>query len=213
MNRTTNFDRVARAYRWMEAVTFGPLLMQARCAYLGEVRGCKRALVLGDGDGRFTRRLLAANGAVRVDAVDASAAMLAELRRNAEPYAGRVCTYVADARLWQPARAAYDAIATHFFLDCLTTSEVAALAVRVRSAAAPGALWVVSEFAIPRGAFGAVVARPVVALLYRVFSVLTGLTVQRLPEYRAALAEAGFVLAEERPRLRGLLVSELWRTP
>lgn len=213
MNRTANFDGLARAYRWMEAVTFGPLLMRARCAFLDELRGCERALVLGDGDGRFTQRLLEANGAVRVDAVDASAGMLAELKKNAGPHAGSVCTHVADARLWQPARAAYDAIATHFFLDCLTTDEVAALAVRMREAAAPGAVWVVSEFAIPRGAFGAVVARPVVALLYRAFGVLTGLTVQRLPEYRAALAEAGFVLSEERPRLCGLLVSELWRIP
>lgn len=213
MNRTANFDGLARAYRWMEAVTFGPLLMHARCAYLGELNGCKRALVLGDGDGRFTRRLLEANGAVRVDAVDTSAAMLAELRCNAGPHAGRVCTYVADARLWEPARAAYDAIATHFFLDCLTTDEVAALAMRMREAAAPGAVWVVSEFAIPRGAFGAVVARPLVALLYRVFGVLTGLTVRQLPEYRAALAEAGLVLMETRTRLRGLLVSELWRIP
>ncbi|MDR3739181.1 MAG: class I SAM-dependent methyltransferase [Terracidiphilus sp.] len=211
MNTAPDFSRLARSYRWMEAVTFGPLLMRTRCSMLGELSGCRRALVLGDGDGRFTARLLTANPKVEVDAVDASAAMLAELRTYAGPHKGRVRTHIADAREWQPGHDGYDLIVTHFFLDCLTSEEVHDLAAHMCGAAKPGALWVVSEFAISRGVFGSVVARPLVALLYCAFGVLTGLRIRRLPNHREALKDAGFVLDRERPRLRGLLVSELWR--
>ena len=56
-----NFNGVAHFYRWMELVTFGPWLQRCRCAFLGELAGCRRAAVLGDGDGRFSAQLLRVN--------------------------------------------------------------------------------------------------------------------------------------------------------
>lgn len=205
------FDRLARLYRWMELFTFGPWLARCRCAYLGDLVACRRAAVLGDGDGRFTAQLLHSNASIEVDAVDASPAMLGALFRCAGPHASRVRAHCADAREWQPASPLYDLAATHFFLDCLTREEVHALAEKLRGALSPSALWVVSEFAIPPGAFGRWVARPVVWLLYRAFGLLTGLAVRTLPDYAAALRAAGFKLRKRRSFLRGLVVAEIWR--
>ena len=98
---TPNFNRLARLYRWMEFFSFGPWLWWTRCAFLGELGSCRRALILGDGDGRFAARLLHANPTVQIDAVDASSAMLKGLRRRAGPHAPRVRTHLADARQWQ----------------------------------------------------------------------------------------------------------------
>ena len=47
--------------------------------------------------------------------------------------------------------------------------------------------------------------------LYLAFFVLTGLRVQRLPQYREAMAEAGWARIKEQRLLAGLLVGELWR--
>ncbi|MGH9606135.1 MAG: class I SAM-dependent methyltransferase [Terracidiphilus sp.] len=210
MNAPADLNRLAGLYQWMEYATFGPWLSWCRTAYLAELRSCRRALVLGDGDGRFTARLLRANPQVEVDAVDASTAMLRALVRRAGPHAGRVRAHCADARLWEHANAPYDLVAAHFFLDFLTTEEVRALARTLRGAVSAGALWVVSEFAIPESGFGRLAARPVVAGLYFGFRRLTGLAVRKLPDHRGALSEAGFLLARRRPRLGGLLVSELW---
>ncbi len=204
------FDGVARLYRWMELVTFGPWLERCRCIFLGELAGCRRAAVLGDGDGRFTARLLRANPTIEIDAVDASVAMLHTLLHCAGTNAARVHTHYADARTWQPANPPYDLVATHFFLDCLSADEVRSLADRLREALSPSGLWVVSEFAIPEGAFGRWVARPLVWLLYRAFALLTGLAVRNLPNHSAALRAAGFTLRQRRSFLRGLLVAELW---
>jgi Methyltransferase domain len=216
MNDPPNFNRLARLYRWMEWLSFGPWLALTRTAFLPEAAHGRRALVIGDGDGRFTDRLLRSNPAIHVDAVDTSSAMLDELLRRAGPKASRVRVHLADARTWQPPAPIlaepYDLIATHFFLDCLTQHEVRALAAKIGSAAAPSALWVVSEFAVPEGRFGALIARRLVSGLYWAFSWLTGLTVRALPDHGAALRSAGFTQIERRARLGGLLISELWST-
>jgi ubiquinone/menaquinone biosynthesis C-methylase UbiE len=210
MSVPPNFDRLAKIYRWMELVSFGPLLWRYRCAFLRQIGSRRKALALGDGDGRFTAKVLAENTLILIDAVDASAAMLAELKRRAGPNASRVTLHLADERIWMPKQANYDLIVTHFFLDCFTTEEVESIASRVRACAAPEAIWIVSEFTIPGGWFGSFVARPLVAFLYWAFGLLTGLKTRAMPDYREALARAGFTLEEEQRRLLGLLVSELW---
>lgn len=214
MNLPPNFNRLDGLYRWMEMASFGPWLWWCRCAFLSDLGACRRALVLGDGDGRFTARLLRSNPNVHIDAVDASPAMLHSLARRASPYADRLRTHLADARSWQPDAPPdgppYDLVVTHFFLDCLTTQEVQALAASLRPALSPAALWLVSEFDLPPGWYGRLVARPVVRGLYLAFGWLTGLTVRALPDHASGLRASGLILHKRRTWLAGLLVSELW---
>ena len=206
---TPDFNRLAPIYCWMEWLTFGPLLQRCRCAFLSTLARHRRALVLGDGDGRFTACLLQENCAVSVDAVDASQAMLRQLSGRSP--ASRVRTHVADARTFSPPRSDYDLIATHFFLDCLSSTEVRDLARRLRDHSSRNAVWVVSEFAIPSNLFGRIVAHPVISALYLAFGLLTNLEIRKLPDHRAALAQSGWSLARQHKRLAGLLVSELWQ--
>jgi SAM-dependent methyltransferase len=211
MNPPPDFDRLARIYRGLELASFGPWLWRCRCTFLGELADSRRALVLGDGDGRFTARLLRDSPQIHVDAIDASPEMLRALVRRAGPGAPRLSTHAADVRTWEPAQPLpFDLVVTNFFLDCLTTTEICSLASRLRPSLTHDAIWVVSEFAIPAGSFGRLVAQPVVSILYRVFGLLTGLAVRRLPDHRAALEQSGFIRRQNRTWLRGLLVSELW---
>jgi SAM-dependent methyltransferase len=202
-----SFDAIARPYRWMEYLTLGPLLQCARVHFLPELDGCRRALVLGDGDGRFLAALLRRNSLVAADAVDTSAAMLGLLARRTDP--ARVATHRMSALDFEPGTPV-DLVATHFFLDCLTQEEVDGLCLRLADRLVPGGLWVVSDFRIPTGPMHWP-ARIYVGLLYRVFGLLTGLRVRRLPDFASALAAAGLVRIGVRDRLFGLLTSELWR--
>lgn len=205
-----DFNRLAPFYRWMEWFTFGPFLWKCRLAFLPEMRSRKSALIIGDGDGRFAAQLLKDNPQIEVDAVDASEAMLRQLVRRAGHNAVRVRTQLADARRLSFPAGNFDLVATHFFLDCLSTAEVASLATGLRGKMAPGAAWVISDFAIPDTLYGKLVASPLVSALYLAFRFLTGLAIRRLPEHRKALHEAGFKLAKQRTWLGGLLVSEMW---
>jgi hypothetical protein len=102
-----------------------------------------------------------------------------------------------------------DLIATHFFLDCLTQQQVDTLAAAIAPHLAPNALWLVSDFRIPRGAM-ALPATILVRSLYFAFRSLTGLRVTRLPDHSAALARAGLVRIAHHDSLAGILTTELW---
>jgi ubiquinone/menaquinone biosynthesis C-methylase UbiE len=210
-SQPANFNRLARVYRWLEWSAFGPILWKCRCAYLGEMKSRRSALVIGDGDGRFTAKLLKENPHIAIEAVDASELMLHQLMQRAGRNANRVRPHLADARQLQLAPRKFDFVATHFFLDCLTTADVESLAMRVRESLISDAAWVVSEFAIPDNWYGRFIARPIITALYFAFGCLTGLTIRELPRHREALQRAGFILTNERKWLSGLLVSELWK--
>jgi SAM-dependent methyltransferase len=205
-----NFDLVASAYRWMEYLSLGNLLERTRFRPLeaGSLDDSRSALVLGDGDGRFTARLLRRNPGVRVTAVDASAGMLRLLRRRCAPFADRLSVRRCDARAFLP-ESRLDLVVTHFFLDCLGDREVHELVERVAPSLEPGARWVVSEFAVPEG-WLKWPAGAFVRGLYLAFRLLTGLTVSRLPDYASALEASGFRRSETGKLLGGVLVSEVW---
>jgi SAM-dependent methyltransferase len=207
-----NFDRLARPYRWLEYLTFGPILQQTRTHFLPELTQSRQALILGDGDGRFTAALLRSNPQIQIHAVDLSPAMLRALERSAQPNQNRLTTETADLRHWSPApNIQYDLIATHFFLDCLTTQEIATLAARLTPHTTATAHWLISDFAIPPTPFGHWIAKPLISLLYKAFDLLTHLSLRQLPNHPSALQNANWLLKSHHPRLKGLLISQLWR--
>ncbi len=207
-----NFDRIARAYQWMEYLSLGPMLERVRWYHLdrGRLADCKQALVLGDGDGRFTQRLLQRNRQSRVAAVDLSGAMLDLLNRRCRQDRSRLTTHRADAQQFVP-EFRPDLVVTHFFLDCLTEEQVAALVRRLKPQLSPDCLWLVSEFRIPHG----VLRLPVqmwVASLYLAFRILTGLRVAHLPDHATALRACGFEMVAEQRFMGGVLTTQLWKS-
>jgi ubiquinone/menaquinone biosynthesis C-methylase UbiE len=198
-----NCDRIARAYRWLEYAAFGRELERRRFRFLAEVAGAQRALLLGDGDGRFLSKLVEQNRTMTADTVDASARMLELARARA---GSDRATYIhGDALSVALAPAEYDLIVTHFFLDCLDACQMEALISRAAAAAKPGALWLVSEFREPRW------ARLYLRGLYLFFRLTTGLKTQRLVDHRPVLARHGFRVVKEETSRAGLLASELWK--
>lgn len=207
-----NFDRVARLYRWAEYLALGPLLTRTREQYLAQLGNCRQALLLGDGDGRFTAALLRTVPHLQAQAVDGSGGMLALLgaRCSRDGNAGRVSTEQRSVLTVQP-DAATDLIVTHFLLDCLTQTEVDRLARRLAGQVRPGCRWLVSDFAYPRRRLLRAVGAAYIRALYLAFRMLTGLRPQRLPDPQKALHAAGFRRLTRRERLGGLLYTELWQ--
>lgn len=210
-----NFDAIARPYRWLEYLTLGRALERCRLHFLPMLTERTRALVFGDGDGRFLASLLARYPVLEVDAVDTSAVMLKLLsqRCHRAPTKAelRLHLHQADALsyLAAPATRRYDLVVTHFFLDCLTESQVEALIAGVLPRLAPDALWLVSDFRLPDGAMR-LPAKVLVGSLYLAFRILTGLRTKSLPDHTAALTRAGFTRIACHYSLHGILTTELW---
>jgi ubiquinone/menaquinone biosynthesis C-methylase UbiE len=213
MSIPARFGRLARAYCWMEYFSFGPYLQQCRRLRILEMMPCRRAVVYGDGDGRFLSELARRRPAMQVVAIDASQEML---RRAAQrmPASAPMRLVQADALTYEAAalpEAPFDLIVSHFFLDCFDEEQLTALLAQVNAAAAEGAKWMISEFAIPDRAGARQIGVVIVSALYLAFGVLTGLKARRLPDHGRVMREKGWRLEDRRTLLQGLLVSECWR--
>jgi ubiquinone/menaquinone biosynthesis C-methylase UbiE len=205
------FDRIARLYRTLEYLTLGRMLERTRLYHLPRMRTAQRALVLGDGDGRFLAALLRENLSLQAKAIDRSAGMLRLLRERCAQYDDRLQTEHADALAWTPeSKEQYDLVVTHFFLDCLEQDDVERLVSKIKPHLTSDALWVVSDFRVPEGVLRWP-ARAMIRALYFAFGVLAGLKTNRLPDYGAVFNAVGLRRIEEKTLLGGILMTELWR--
>jgi SAM-dependent methyltransferase len=198
-----NCDLIAPHYWWIERLGMGSTLERRRRWFLPEIGNARRALVLGDGDGRFLQELLQRNTVVCADYVDLSGRMLELARQKAG--IERVGYTQGDARNLEFARGEYDLITTHFFFDCFNASDLGILIRHVADAAKPGARWIVSEFRTDN-----IPARLLVRALYLFNGITTGLKNRKLADHRPAMQAHGFRLIKASHSRGALVVSELW---
>ncbi len=199
-----NCDRFAAFYQIVETLGFGQRLQRCRTLQLKLAEGKRRALVLGDGDGRFTAELLRRNPRLSVDSVELSQGMITQAAKHGVSLIqGDAFTYLF--------RQEYDVVFTHFFLDCFSSPEVRALAERVTTALSLDATWVVSEFRQAKSGWRKWYCGLWLKVMYAFFGLTTGLRTQTLPDYQTALVDAGFVKVQEDVSWDGLIASQVWQ--
>lgn len=211
-----SFDTLAPFYRGMEWLFAGRLLQAARMRFIAETGHCRKALVLGEGPGSFLVELLEINPHVEVVCVERSRGMIRQARKRLRSRGlnpGRVQFIESDVWNWLESDHAkdFDLIATHYFLDCFSENELGELIRLVGSAAAPGALWLVSDFNIPHRGLGRIRAKIIVLLLYLLFHLTTDLEAWSLVAPEAFLRAAGFSMEQNWTANFGLVHASLWR--
>ena len=212
MKPAANFDSVARWYRWLEYAAFGRALERCRFALLPALEDARRVLILGEGDGRFLKKLLSINSIAQIDVVEASAGMMKLARgRLSNEEARRVKFHLADARNWDFPEAEYDAIVTCFFLDCFSIETLAHLMPSVAASIRPGGDWLVAEFRQPRKGISALRARLWLETMYFFFCRFSRLEVCRLPQWEGILKGLGVVVRVTIDQQGGLLRVWHWK--
>lgn len=208
------FDLLAPFYPAMERLLAGPRLQRCRTAWLGELAGARRLLIAGVGHGPALAAVLQRHPTLQVTCVDASAGMLAVARQRARR-AGLDMTRLefvhASLPDWRPPAQKFDAIATHFFLDCFPPGPLAAVIATLADAATPDARWIVSDFTIPVRGPARWRARAIHALMYLFFRLTTRLPARRLTPPDALLAAHGFDRHRRATYDWGLLHADCWR--
>jgi ubiquinone/menaquinone biosynthesis C-methylase UbiE len=209
-----SFDRLAPHYTWMERVLAGPRLQRCRIAWLESLVGCERILIVGVGHGHFLRRCAQRFPRARITAVDASVGMLQHARRGAEG-AGlameRLEFVHAALPAWQPAPGAFDAIVTHFFLDCFSPEELTQVVNVLARAARPEARWLLADFAVPERGWRRGRARVMHAMMYAFFRTVTKIHARCVTEPAPYLEQRGFTLVGRKSSEWGLLRTDCWR--
>lgn len=209
-----SFDSLAKYYRWLEYLAFGRDLERCRLAFVQRVAYAERALILGEGDGRFLCELLRVSSTVQVDCVDASQGMLnrAQARLMAEPELRpeRVRFIHADAGEWVYPKEAYDLIVTHFFLDCFAPATLEKLIPRIASAAQSEVMWLIGDFQLPHSGWRRWRAQLWLKFLYGFFRQATRLEGNEIFDHAPLLRGLGFDRGEVVEFQHGLLSSAIW---
>ena len=210
-----SFDRIAPHYRWLETVSFGNALQRARTFWIDQLSRPQRALICGEGNGRFLCELLRVHPGIEVDCVDASAGMLNVARhrvlRSCPESLSRVHLIHSDALKWEPT-GSYDLFVTHFFFDCFRRSDVKSIAAKLASAAAPKAVWLVADFVVPTsGVVDRLLARAWLRAMYLFFWFAASIAADDLIDPTHYLEANGFIRTARTLSLRGMLKSDLFR--
>ena len=201
-------------YRALETIAFGNALQRARTACLDEIGSPRRALVVGEGNGRFLAALLQRHPLVEIDCVDSSQRMLdLALRHVLETYPDairRIAFHRQDVISWTPDDR-YDLIVTHFFLDCFRTQQIGLIVAKLAQAAAPNAVWLLADFRIPKTGFARGHARAWLAVMYWFFRSVAGIEAEELVDPSPFLRVEGFTVTRQDLFRLGMVKSELWR--
>ncbi|MEY2498448.1 MAG: hypothetical protein QOD12_2004 [Verrucomicrobiota bacterium] len=210
-----SFDAIAPWYRALEWIAFGEQLQRCRVACLGEIAAPRRALIVGEGNGRFLFELLCEHPTVQVDCLDASERMLELARERIEQaspgYAARVRFLHEDITSWIPPEDRYDLIVTHFVLDCFREPELALIVRNLAVAATADATWLLADFSIPVDRFAPARARVWLAIMYKFFRATARIEATRLVDPTPFIEAKGFALATRHQFKDAMLKSEMWR--
>jgi ubiquinone/menaquinone biosynthesis C-methylase UbiE len=209
-----SFDALAPWYRALEWIAFGHDLQRCRVACLDEITAPRRALIVGEGNGRFLCELLRLRPEVEVDCIDASARMLQlareRLKRELPDRASRVRFLHQDIMSWSAPEHHYDLVVTHFVLDCFPEAALSGIVKQLARAATDDANWLLADFSIPPGGMARVRARAWLAAMYLFFRVFAGIPARALIDPTPFLRAEGFALKRQHFFRKGILKSEIW---
>jgi SAM-dependent methyltransferase len=207
-----SFDTLAPFYRTMEFMLAGSLLQRCRTAYLPNVAGCRHALLLGEGPGRFLKVFLRMNPQAQVTCVERSPRMIEVAQRELSGCErARVQFVQADVLSWRPPQAGFDLVVTNFFLDCFRPEELSELVAMIAARATADAHWLLADFRQPERGWRRWRGRVVLTLMYQFFRHVTALSATRLTSPDDYLKAGGFKLSARRLGNFGLLHSDLWQ--
>jgi ubiquinone/menaquinone biosynthesis C-methylase UbiE len=210
-----SFDALAPWYRTLEWIAFGDALQRCRVACLGEIAAPHRALVVGEGNGRFLCELLRLHPEVEVDCIDASQRMLQLARKRVEDelpgHGERVRFLLRDVTSWAIPEHQYDLLVTQFFLDCFSETELVAVIRKLAQATTEEASWLLADFCVPREGMARLRVRGWLAAMYLFFRITTRIEASELIDPTPFMRAEGLALTRQRLFRKGMLKSEIWR--
>jgi ubiquinone/menaquinone biosynthesis C-methylase UbiE len=207
-----SFDNLAKAYIYLERLTFGHQLERSRHHGLKALKPNKgqRCLILGPGDGRFSSLALARNPKFQIDSIERSPKMQkqtnARIRTLGESCINRYRHIANDVRQYSFPDSEYDIVVAQYFLDCFKSIDANRLLEKFALTLKPGGKLVYADFTIPQEIPAKWIATGIVKLLYLCFRLATDIQTNRLPEL---IWPESLKLISSETRLRGLVTSTI----
>lgn len=199
-----HFNTIARSYHFLECLCFGNTLQRARVSGIPYLADSQRALLIGDGDGRFAAALLGTNPTIHLTSLDSSSRMIELAQARTRKHSHRIQFECTDALSHSYPPSHYDALCLHFILDCFPQPQAEQLQAKLLATLKPNSPILYSDFQANN-----LIQRFTIRSLYLAFRLTTRLKTRRLPHIDwQSHAELIF----QSQYAKGLLFSEAWKT-
>ncbi len=207
-----SFDNLAKAYLYLERLTFGHQLEHSRNHGLQALDSerAQRGLILGPGDGRFLNLALARNPKLQIESIERSPKMQEQtyerIQRLGKDCLNRYHHIANDARQYSFPNSEYDIVVAQYFLDCFNSTDANALLKKIAHTLKPNGKLVYADFSIPPKNPAKWIATGIAKLLYFCFRLTTDIETNRLPKLVWPLS---LKLISSETRLKGLVTSTI----
>lgn len=207
-----SFDNLANAYCALERLLFGQKLNQSRHHGLTvlEPDMPQRALILGDGDGRFSYYALRKSPNLQIDSIERSSKMrdLAQSRiqKLGASFENRHQYISTDARSFSFPNSEYDIVVVQYFLDCFHTTDANSFIENFARTLKPNGKLVYTDFSIPKKRIVRWIAKGIVKCLYSFFRLTTDIEASHLP---SIVWPHSLKLTSKKSLLKGIITSEI----
>jgi len=208
-----NFDRLAPHYHWLEIIFAGGLMQRCRTTYLTRTKFCRRALLVGEGTGRFLVELLRWHPQIRITCIEPCEGMIKQMRQRIIREGlddSQINFQQVDVLKWTPPKEKFDLIVTNFFLDCFRAGQLQELVPLLAGSTTAEAIWLLADFRVPECGWRRWRATVILAGLYWFFRIMTSLPAIWITRPDGFLSRSGFKLTERKLLNFGLIHADLW---
>lgn len=201
------FDLVAPLYPTLERLVFGVHLDDARRAFIDDVLKADRALLVGEGNGRFLKSVLTRKLVGCLKVVEKSKAMI-RLTKSRIGGTGKVPLELIEAdflrcRLGRE----FDCVVTHFFLDLFNPPTQLAIIKKIGEITTEKGTWINVDFTPPRTMAG----RALMWLQYTFFRIVSRVEARRCFDESAMATQNGWIVVANRRFLDGFVVAKRYK--
>ena len=203
----SNFDLIARFYPALERCIFNSQLDDARLAFHDEPLQANRVLLVGEGNGRFLKWLLARKVAGSVTVVEKSPAMI-RLAQSRVAGLGKVELDFnqTDFRLYH-ADQPFDCVVTHFFLDLFDPPAQQTLIKKLTELTTSHGTWINVDFSPPRS----FAARVLMWIQYAFFCLVSRIEARHCHDETATAGQNGWMVSESLSFENGLVLAKRYQ--
>jgi len=182
-----NFDFVAPFYDMLSSLVFGKAMHSAQTRFLRDIVPGANVLILGGGTGWLLAELLAINPTCKVWYIEASSKMIKLSKKKVEKTTSKVI-FIHGTENSLPEGIVFDAVITHFFFDLFSTQECKQIISTIRPTVHANTIWLITDFVKTTWWHGAMLE-----VMYRFFSVVSGIKANSLSEWESVMEQVGFI--------------------
>jgi tRNA (cmo5U34)-methyltransferase len=198
----TGFDRLAPIYDLLAQLVIGKGIRTSQLHFINHLKEKNELLILGGGTGWILPFILEMNPNLRIDYIELSPKMLEKAKSYAR--GNSTVRFIEGTEANIPIKK-YDCVITHFYLDLFNDEKLGLVINKIKEALCPGACWIAADFVSDKKWHKAVLG-----IMYKFFSITTGLNTSSLPAWEQGLKYVDGKLIETQMSSRGFIKSVIF---